>query len=217
MTDDEGLIETMDQPPINEATRSALAAPSDQELRIPCYCEENVYRLVSRKLQTTNDRYYVLFVSSETQCVPMFYQLAAKTPTAVCLWDYHVIVLQVSEEAHILDIDSNLPYPCPLHEYLHYAFPEQLPQDYAPLFRVVRAEVFLKNFYSDRMHMFQDDKWSATPPSYVCIQTKKGSNLDSYRIMTWKSDQTTIVDERPFDHMYGAVLNRDQLLDYFGK
>jgi protein N-terminal glutamine amidohydrolase len=214
----------MDSLPSNEATQSAVEAPSDQDLRVPCYCEENVYRLVSRKLvgatRTNSVQYYVVFVSSEMQCVPMCYQLAAKTPTSICVWDYHVIVLQVSEDGscHVLDMDSHLPYPCPLETYVQYSFPDQLPVHYAPLFRVVRAETFLQCFYSDRKHMIKDDgTWSAVPPTYRCIQTEEGSNLDNYRIMTWKVDNASPVDDDIFEKNYGAVLNRLQFLRYFWK
>ena len=36
--------------PDNEAHRSAVAALSDQSLRVPCYCEENVWRSACRKM-----------------------------------------------------------------------------------------------------------------------------------------------------------------------
>lgn len=210
------------QLPDNEAARSAVQVSSDHELRVACYCEENVYRLVCRKLkQNTHnadgDNYYVMFVSSESLCVPMYYQRAAARPTAPCLWDYHVLVLHADpqqQQASILDVDSLLPYPTPLHDYATQTFPGgTIHRDYAPLFRVIRASAFLKNFYSDRMHMFSEGKWSAPPPSYACIQTNKGSNLDSYRIMTWDGEE---LDDSMFDRPYGAVLNREQLMHRFG-
>lgn len=208
----------MDQLPDNEATRSAAQALSDQELRVACYCEENVYRLVYRKLnqQKGNDGdYYVMFVSSESLCVPMYFQRAAAAPTTPCLWDYHVIVLHANpKQATILDVDSLLQYPTPLQDFLAHAFPgETVHRDYAPLFRVIRADVFLKHFYSDRSHMFSDGQWSATPPTYACIQTKTGSNLDSYRIMTWTEEK---FDASMFERPYGVVLNREQLMRRFG-
>lgn len=214
----------MDHPSFNEVAQSALDAPSDEGLRVPCYCEENVYRLVARKLtqlesetsSVTGISYFVVFVSNESQCVPMFHQLASKTPTSVCLWDYHVIVIQVhgsDDGAQILDIDSRLPYPCPLELYLHCTFPEDVPPNYAPLFRVVRAEAYLKHFSSDRSHMRNvDGTWSASPPTYACILRAGSSNLDQYRNMIWnKSDP---VDVHSLDTPYGAVLNRDQFLAF---
>ncbi len=63
-----------------EAAKSALQATSDESLRVPCYCEENVWRLAYRKsrLQRSGEAYYVAFVSNPKGCVPMFEQLAAE-------------------------------------------------------------------------------------------------------------------------------------------
>ena len=214
---------TMDHHSLNEATQSALEAPSDQELRVPCYCEENVYRLVARKLaqpgsersSTAGGSYYVVFVSSRSQCVPMYRQLASTMPTSVCLWDYHVIVVHVADNGPlILDMDSRLPYPCTLEMYVRCTFPEEVPLIYAPLFRVVRAEVYLKHFSSDRSHMRKEDgTWMAAPPAYACIHAGTSTNLDQYRNMEWReSDQ---VDEHSLQTQFGVVFNQDQFLAYF--
>ena len=63
-----------------EAEKSALQAPSDESLRVPCYCEENVWRLAYRRtrLQRSGEAYYVAFVTNPKACVPMFEQLAAE-------------------------------------------------------------------------------------------------------------------------------------------
>ena len=181
-----------------------------------------MYRLVTRKLTKRGfetatvggPSYYVVFVSNESQCVPMFHQLASKTPTSVCLWDYHVLVVQVHDSDHgpqILDIDSRLPYPCPLEMYVHCTFPDGVPSNYAPLFRVVRAEAYLEHFSSDRSHMRNEDgTWIASPPTYACILRAGSSNLDQYRNMIWK--ESNPIDEHLLDTPYGAVLNRDQFL-----
>jgi hypothetical protein len=236
-------IHTMDGLPNNEATRSSLKVPTEQDLRVACFCEENVYRLVYRKLLAASSmRYYVVFLSSETQCVPMFYQKAVSTPTSACLWDYHVILLQVSGDnsAHILDMDSHLPYPCPLETYVQHAFPvkdgctKSDSDDYAPLFRVVRGETFLQHFHSDRLHMFQDGEWNAPPPTYACITIQDDgestSNLDSYRLMTKRSAKDQQLSSSPsntsssnkeeleslFRSKFGAVVNEQELLHHFG-
>lgn len=244
----------MSQLPDNEATRSALEVSIDRDLRVACYCEENVYRLVYRKLSAkspaissgiSKTRYYVVFISSETQCVPMFYQKAAQTPTSACLWDYHVVLLQVNDwgdghghEAFILDMDSHLPYPCPLNTYVRHAFPAKQTKDidydeddedddYAPLFRVVRGDTFLQTFYCDRLHMFQNGQWNAPPPTYACIAqpNRTGSNLDRYRIMTRRRQEesenqaaapTKEAMGPSFQSDFGIVLNEEQFLIHFG-
>jgi protein N-terminal glutamine amidohydrolase len=152
------------------AAATALEAPSDQSLRVPCYCEENVWRLAIRKLpaskkggsQTVNDenghshQYHAVFVSNPRKCVPMFHQLAAKDPKDPCFWDYHVILFcttttlnatpaseKTSSERDestttvVYDMDSYLPYPCPLKDYLKASFAREkkFPKEYEPQFR----------------------------------------------------------------------------------
>ena len=74
----------------SEAAKSALEATSDSSLRVPCYCEENVWRLAYRKVyqqQQTRGTYHVAFVSNPKGCVPMYEQLAAdnkRTPVSTC-------------------------------------------------------------------------------------------------------------------------------------
>ena len=63
-----------------EAAKSALQTTPDASLRVPCYCEENVWRLAYRKIcqQRNRETYHVAFVSNPRGCVPMFEQLAAE-------------------------------------------------------------------------------------------------------------------------------------------
>ncbi|KAL3918904.1 MAG: hypothetical protein SGARI_007334 [Bacillariaceae sp.] len=102
------------------AAKSALDSPSDAALRVPCYCEENVWRLAFRKLhweaktlrgddnhdddsccdsassrkqQQQQQRFYVVFVSNPKGCVPMLQQLASSNRDKPIFWDYHVILL----------------------------------------------------------------------------------------------------------------------------
>jgi protein N-terminal glutamine amidohydrolase len=164
---------------------------------------------------SSSNQYFVIFVSSESQCVPMFHQLAQQSSTYPCFWDYHVLALEITKdgEPFILDIDSNLPYPCHLTNYLEHVFPKQnLPQSYRPLFRIVPADSFLFHFSSDRRHMRRDDgTFSAPPPTYNCIYaTNEGSfNLDSYRFM--KESDASHFEGTIFSSKYGSVFTMDQL------
>jgi hypothetical protein len=140
------------------ASNTALEAPTDQSLRVPCYCEENVWRLAYRKLHETNNddtdnQYHVVFVTNPKQCVPMFQQLAISNAQKPCFWDYHVILFCTTRSSSssqddnstttatttmsVLDMDSHLPYPCTLQTYLNRVFPFDfgLPEEYAPYFR----------------------------------------------------------------------------------
>ena len=126
------------------AAKTALEAPSDQSLRVPCYCEENVWRLAYRKEHSSEQEryaYFVAFVTNPQGCVPMFEQLAAADRNRPCFWDYHVILIRQSihtaNDVHVLDIDSHLPYPSSLREYLSEVFPAEVnyPEEYLPFFR----------------------------------------------------------------------------------
>lgn len=194
------------------AQASAISCPSELGLRVPCYCEENVWRLAHRRLfgpttitntSTTdsditvdkeNEQYYVVFISNSIKCCPMFHQRASQNVDEPCFWDYHVILIHSSSSSftQVLDMDSRLDYPCTLDEYIQNTFQydfidNNAARKYSPMFRVIRAESFLRHFSSNRMHMFQDGKWSSPPPNYDCIladehKNKKGSvsNLNDY-------------------------------------
>jgi len=130
---------TMDhQSELCKAAQTALEAPSDRSLRVACYCEENVWRLAHRRMQnnTTTSTYYVVFVSNERQCVAMWHQMAREG--GPCFWDYHVILLETTPDHKtlVLDMDTQLSYPCPFNEYLKDTFLQVMGQ-YAPLFRYV--------------------------------------------------------------------------------
>lgn len=198
------------------ATDSALEVERDQDLRVPCYCEENVWRLAYRKIQARpneQDCYFVAFISNSIKTVPMFFQRAASSPeTSVC-WDYHVILLYAhptERDVYVYDIDSVLDYPCTLAEYLRRSFPYEAPFVMAPLFRVVPAALFLQHFSSDRMHMFntKTKSWIATPPSYSIIRGHGESNLKHYLNFTPQHQTHQSEGTAP---IYGHVMTLPQL------
>jgi len=210
------------------AESTALQSPSDHDLRVPCYCEENAWRVAYRHLNTGTTtsssssgdnnvdwKYFIVFISNNRKCCPMFMQraLPKDDPTDYVCWDYHVIVMRSTVQnnndettivvSEVLDIDTWItPYPTPLSKYLVESFPHaadpNFNKQYLPLFNVVRAEDFIKDFYSDRMHMFKDGKWNSPPPEYPPIMNGlkmddndseerdglTGSNLDSYISMS---------------------------------
>jgi len=181
-------------------------------------------------------KYHVAFISNKDKCCPLFYQKASKDSSSPCFWDYHVILLEttfsrktsnnssklqdndannnIAEEAttNVLDLDSRLPYPCPIALYLNETFHPTLSKtstDFAPLFRVLPAATFLEHFYSDRMHMFdrKNQTWSSPPPNYECILNGRQeneistSNLGNYINMT----------QQPQATIYGRVLTLDEM------
>ena len=192
------------------AEQSALEAPTDQELRVPYYCEENVYRLGLRKrTQQPGDSYYAVFISNTIKNVPMFQQKAAASGEVSVCWDYHVVLLRQRDgegQACVYDMDSLLPYPCPLDTFLAHSFPYDWPYPFGPMFRVVPLELFLNNFGSDRSHM-RDKKgrWNAPPPLYAPIGHQ--NNLQEYI----RFDKSAVSSSNDLHSTYGRIFSKDSL------
>lgn len=230
------------------AQKTALTANDDRDLRVPCFCEENVWRLAYRKLYSVpisdtssshaqskverSSQYFVVFVSNPSKCVCFFQQRANPDPLTPVFWDYHVLLFEQRQRQKnsndqattlVWDLDSYLPYPCPLGEYLEESFPsidddnhdmsrnrrQSQLERILPCFRIVPAEIFLEKFASDRSHMWDamKKKWSATPPTYEPIMPTgiKKSNLAAYINMTSHQD----------DEVFGSVLSQEQLKERF--
>lgn len=212
------------------AAASSLTCPSERGLRVPCYCEENVWRLAYRRTHSDNPAddgaYHVVFVSNETKCVPFFHQLASENSQQPCFWDYHVILLWTPDfsgeanQTQVLDVDSSLPYPSNLDDYLNHAFPIDFNGEherYSPLFRVIPSKDFLENFCNDRMHMYNEERneWVAPPPEYDCIQAEsdRKSNLDDYICMKRPIRGAQKVSQH---NMLGSVLTIDEMREQYG-
>jgi hypothetical protein len=217
---DAGSLEilTMESPQVpspRTAAETALQANSVQEIRVACFCEENVWRLAYRKRhQEPENRYFVVFISNPMKDVPMFQQVASGNLDSACYWDYHAILLSLTlpeEKVIVWDVDSRLPCPCPLSEYLEQSFPYDDSEPFAPLFRLIPASSFLTNFSSDRMHMYDAETltWSAPPPSYDCILSGP-SNLNMHLDFTTQRSSTPTTD----DGRYGKVLDLQELNFY---
>ncbi|XP_038246754.1 protein N-terminal glutamine amidohydrolase isoform X8 [Dermochelys coriacea] len=102
------------------------------------------------------------------------------------VWDYHVILLHVSsgDQNFIYDLDTVLPFPCPFDTYTEEAFKSDdiiLP-GFRRKIRLIRADLYLKTFASDRSHMKDaNGHWQKPPPSYPCIETADSKmNLDDF-------------------------------------
>ena len=85
------------------AETTAVQSLSDRDLRVPCYCEENAWRVAylhlcgpdSMRNNTEWDDYHVVFVSNEGRCCPFYRQRALpNNPREYVCWDYHVFVIR---------------------------------------------------------------------------------------------------------------------------
>jgi hypothetical protein len=222
------------------AAETALdGTKSDRDLRCPCYCEENVWRLAYRKLHRMaideNEEYFVIFISNTSKCVAMFHQKASRSPAdKPCFWDYHVILVGVDKQSNnavVYDLDTTVePYPAPLHNYLARSFdyPDYLLRKTTvemPLFRVILASTFLEYFESDRSHMYnsQTGEWIAPPPNYQCIRiaaaknessSKRRSNLQIY--LNFDTDQPISSEDEVGipNTALGKIMSLDGLKNY---
>ncbi|XP_062836119.1 protein N-terminal glutamine amidohydrolase isoform X2 [Anolis carolinensis] len=136
-----------------------------------CYCEENVWKLceyIQRQNQYPLEEFYAVFISNDRRM------------------DYHVILLHVAngDQNFIYDLDTVLPFPCPFDTYIEEAFKSDsiINPGYRRKVRLVRADVFLKTFASDRSHMKDaSGNWLKPPPLYPCIETAEFKmNLDNF-------------------------------------
>ncbi|XP_062343344.1 protein N-terminal glutamine amidohydrolase [Osmerus eperlanus] len=164
-----------------------VTPPIDDCVYTSCYCEENVWKLcehIRTQSQTPLQEVYSVFISNDRKMVPLWKQKSSKEDEPV-VWDYHVILVHHSQRSsYVYDLDSTLPFPCPLPLYSQHAFQSDLglkPAFWRKL-RVVPAEAYLRNLASDRSHMRDaDGSWRMPPPPYPCIATPEAQmNLDDF-------------------------------------
>jgi protein N-terminal glutamine amidohydrolase len=148
----------------------------------PYYCEENIYLLAKQIVETqksiaisdtetTWDPISVVLITNAKRSCALLHQKAAIKGKMV-FWDYHVIMMSGrGRAAMIWDLDTRLAFPCPAYDYRALTFPAGVPEEFRPLFRVIPAEAYLREFSSDRRHMRNSDgSWSKPPPAWPCLR-----------------------------------------------
>ncbi|XP_019713719.1 protein N-terminal glutamine amidohydrolase isoform X2 [Hippocampus comes] len=172
-------------------TESRITPGRDDCAYSSCYCEENVWKLcesVRTERSAPLQELFVVFISNDNRTVPLWKQKSASGEQPV-IWDYHVVLLHVpaGSEAAVYDLDSVLPFPCPLKLYATRALRSDrgVRPAYHRKLRVVPADCFLSNFASDRSHMKNaDGSWKVPPPPYPPISTADSHmNLDDFITM----------------------------------
>lgn len=165
------------------------------KLRTPNYCEENVWHILNYARDQGLDvgNLFALFITNGKRCVPFRHQKAQMDNERLFVyWDYHVIPLirhqsiDVGSQMFVYDVDSNLPFPTTLLEYLDRSFGRTIQEgsvfnilvenDFGPQFRVVRYNDLQSSFSSDRRHMKVVDSvqggemFQSPPPKNSCIR-----------------------------------------------
>ncbi|XP_062347498.1 protein N-terminal glutamine amidohydrolase isoform X3 [Cinclus cinclus] len=178
-----------------EAGYEAAVPPRPACTYTSCYCEENVWKLCD--YIRSQDRYpleefYAVFISNDRRM------------------DYHVILLHVSsgEQNFIYDLDTVLPFPCPFDVYSVEAFrlDDSLHPEFHRKLRMIRADLYLKTFASDRSHMKDaNGKWQKPPPPYPCIETADSKmNLDDFISMNPEVGWGSVISLSDFVHQFGS-------------
>ncbi|RWS01621.1 protein N-terminal glutamine amidohydrolase-like protein [Dinothrombium tinctorium] len=164
-----------------------LAVPELSEcVYTPCFCEENVWKLcesISKRHQLK--QCHVVFVSNDNESIPIFKSKSGdQMLDHLTVWDYHVFLIYSPTESEplVYDFDTLLAFPCKLVDYIKLSLQTEryLQPKHRRMFRVIKAEDYLKKFSSDRSRMRREDgTWIKQPPSYPCILAEDGkSNLN---------------------------------------
>lgn len=137
----------------------------------PFYCEENIWWLAQAPALAGFAR-WVVFISNPYKTCALWSQRAAAQPAAPVVWDYHVVLLTRAESADapsaadwtIWDLDSVAGSPLAARRWCEVTFPYSVTPSgsasggrvqprYAPWFRLIQADTFVRAFRSDRAHM----------------------------------------------------------------
>lgn len=123
----------------------------------PYFCEENVWHLCQEPLFGDDD-VWIIFISNQKRTVATWCQRDAQGDAPV-VWDYHVVVAHDNHGAlDIWDLNSTLGVPCDWQTYFTVSFRLQdSDNEFSPTFRVIKRDVFLETFKSDRSHMNPDE------------------------------------------------------------
>ncbi|MCK6509977.1 UTP--glucose-1-phosphate uridylyltransferase [Myxococcota bacterium] len=206
LPDDAQLSGSFDLP----SSRSIPTQPHASPHRYQAYyCEENIWQLAHESAFSDVEGYAVFISNPEKSCA-LWHQRASHSAWEPVLWDYHVLYLAAtgpqSSPWEIWDLDTLLGMPVPLADYLSQTFcmTAELHPRYAPSFRLLPREIFLRDFYSDRSHMLDKHQtWRQPPPPWPPIMPNVPQPRPLLRIVAMQ------------DPTLGPILDLGQLYERF--
>jgi len=119
------------------------------------FCEENIWYLARSLIDEgiKEEDIDILFLTNKNKQIAIFKQLSAERKQPV-IWDYHVILMAKIEQSHyIFDFDTRLDFITNYEFYIKNCLPNNINPLYQSQFRIIPAQIYLKQFYSDRSHM----------------------------------------------------------------
>jgi hypothetical protein len=145
----------------------------------PFYCEENVWRLLRREELAGRAAWAVIVTSLAGHLIALRQKAGRGAEGFVC-WDYHVFaIVDEAGERLALDLDTDLPFPCPLERYVRESFPPVPDPSAQPCFRVIAATDYAEQLATDRAHMRWPDGRYVMPPPPWPAPGAAGSNTFS--------------------------------------
>jgi protein N-terminal glutamine amidohydrolase len=185
----------------------------------PFYCEENIWHLCGNPAFSKKEK-LVVIISNYLKKVVFLKQRAGDRDGNV-LWDYHVIMMVKDGQWMVWDLDTWLPFPCPVTKYIEQTFPVEstesggwgrklggmyradVAKSYAPLFKLVKCDVYRKRFSSNRKHMRdKHGRFTAPPPPWRMINPGRGDTFYQFIDM--------------HDTSFGQVIDSKWLLSIYG-
>lgn len=154
---------------------------------VACYCEENIWRLVSQRFASGRPEAEVALLTHAGDGVcALFDQRAAPAPGQPIGWDYHV-VLAARDRADggwsVWDLDALGGLQQPAERWFDRCFPgvERWPAELVTSARLLEASEYLRTFSSDRSHMIDErGAYTKPPPPWPPIGAPRPSNLLSW-------------------------------------
>ncbi|MDF1566257.1 MAG: hypothetical protein P1V51_24710 [Deltaproteobacteria bacterium] len=135
----------------------------DDQLHCPLFCEENAWHLAGRLLEAGEEAEVLLFSNPACRVLMLQQARGEEAEMGLVVWDYHVVV---RAGGLVYDLDTRLPFPMPVEDYLRATFPPQagLPEAFRAFVRRIPAAAFVARFSSDRSHMVGAVPPEAFPP-----------------------------------------------------
>lgn len=206
------------EPTLSTEAGETLTKAECLRVSTPCYCEENVYRI----LQLAATRGYspqslsAIFISNPERRIPIWMQRSGdERLDRLCVWDYHVVVavnLHLQADAQIYDVDSTLNFPVSLGEYVRLALwhsPQACVAEHSGVevidmghqFRCVSFDEMMTLFSSDRRHMMipGSKTYFHPPPPYPCIAGKRTDNAHTLPLFL-ALNEPVVDDPFPVSH-----------------